>query len=416
MRQRESKKLGRAQSWASAASALSVCAGLGALACSSDNGAENALPPATGPGASADNQAGGGGTQTGTDSDGGAFLIDGTPGGDATMEACATSTSKASLLPTYLQFVIDISGSMNCRPTDPVDQGCMPGPGSKWSLTRAALGSVIAQMPSTLSAGAILYPDADIWDFSPLCFSGKASVPMAELSDAQKNVFGQVLNGTDAFGATPTEDAYLFAMQSFGGIPDESNKLIVLVTDGYPSVAKGCTGDGKSAAPTEPLVKAAADALTQGIKTFVVGSPGSETVRSALSQMASQGGTAMPGCSDNGPNYCHLDMTTQADFGQAITDALSAVAGKALACSFEVPAPGDGSEIDLNLVNVIYAPGAGAPEVIGQNSQSPCTGDGWHYSDDRTQIILCDETCTAVKANPEAAITIEFGCGTKQIK
>jgi hypothetical protein len=386
------------------------------IACSSSDKTTNIFPHGSGgTGAGASSGSGGGGAQPGGGSGGSTVLFDGTPGTDAPMEACATSTAKASLLPTYLQFLVDISGSMNCEPTDDPSSGCLPGdPASKWALTRAALVSAIDQMPATSSAGAILFPNAT--SSSSLCFSGNAAVPMAELTDAQKQLFKQVMNSTQAQGATPTEDAYLFAIQSFGSIQEESNKFVVLITDGMPTVSQGCQGDGHTAVPTAPLIADAANALGQGIKTFVIGSPGSENFRNALSQMASQGGTAPAGCSDNGPNYCHLDMTTQPDFGQAIADALNAIASKAISCVFDVPDPGDGGKLDPNLVNVIYTPGGGNPEYVGQSTESPCTGAGWHYSDDKKQIILCDETCKTAQADSAASINIEFGCATKQVR
>lgn len=330
-------------------------------------------------------------------------------GGDASMAACATSTAKASLLPSFLQFLCDTSGSMNCKPTEPPTVGCNYGdPQSKWVLTRSALESAVNTLPSGTSAGVITYPNAD----GANCFSNKSAVPIAALDDAQKQLIAQVLDSTAPGGATPTEDAYLFAIQSFTAVVQDSNKYIVLITDGLPTIAKGCQGDGYAAVPTAPLVTDAADAWAQGIRTFVIGSPGSEGFRADLSKMASAGGTAQPGCSDTGPDYCHLDLTTQADFGTAIADALNAIASQAISCVFNVPEPEDGGKLDPNLVNVIYTPSGEGPQYVPQNNAVPCSS-GWRYSSDKKQIILCEDTCKTVQADHGATITIEFGCQTK---
>ncbi|HQK21034.1 MAG TPA: vWA domain-containing protein, partial [Polyangiaceae bacterium] len=358
MRREESDRKNRAATRPGVTIVFILAAALAPGCSSSDSDAQFGSGGA-GAGAGANGATGGSGGQTGIGSDGGPIFMDGSTEAEQPIKECAKSTAKASLLPTYLQFLVDVSGSMNCKPTDPPSKGCQPGdPGSKWMLTRSALGSAIDLLPVSSSAGAILFPDVDPSGWNQLCFSNKSAVPMAPLTDGHKTLFKQVLNSTMAMGATPTEDAYLFAVQSFGAITEESNKFIVLITDGVPSVSKGCQGDGMTPVPTAPLVQAAAGAKAMGIKTFVIGSPGSEAVRTPLSEMASQGGTATPGCSDSGPNYCHLDMTTQSNFGQAITDALLEVAGKTIACSFALPEEdGDAGKVDPNLVNVMYTPG-----------------------------------------------------------
>jgi hypothetical protein len=52
-----------------------------------------------------------------------------------------------------------------------------------------------------------------------------------------------------------------------------------------------------------------------GIRTFVVGVPGSEPARTVLSSIAKQGGTAADGCDPQLGN-CHFDMTMAKDLVQ----------------------------------------------------------------------------------------------------
>ena len=123
----------------------------------------------------------------------------------------------------------------------------------------------------------------------------------------RQNLITRLQNQRTA-GNTPTHDAFLYAVDTIAASPLMGNKYVVLVTDGSPTFSLGCVGDGRTSVDTAPLIQAAAEATTRGVKTFVIGSPGSEEARSSLSAMATQGGTAPPGCSDTGPTYCHFDI------------------------------------------------------------------------------------------------------------
>src|SRR6185436_11811818 len=70
-------------------------------------------------------------------------------------------------------------------------------------------------------------------------------------------------------------------------------------------------------------------ALAVGIKTWVIGAPGSEPARHMLSSLAVAGGTARKGCNpgtnaDPQSGNCHYDMTTS-DFQQALEEALKQI-------------------------------------------------------------------------------------------
>ena len=130
-----------------------------------------------------------------------------------------------------------------------------------------------------------------------------------------------------------------------------------------------------------------------------------------LSEMAEAGGTAKPGCSHLGPDYCHFDMTTQTDLTQALTDALDDVVSQTLSCAYPIPPPPDGSTLDPGLVNVLFTQGNGVQKDIYQDTGSPCTG-GWQYSPDGQQILLCGTACDEVKADKMGRIDILFGCET----
>jgi len=151
--------------------------------------------------------------------------------------------------------------------------------------------------------------------------------------------------------------------------------------------------------------------LARGIRTFVIGSPGSEGARQSLSRMAEAGGTASAQCSHTGPNYCHFDMTTEPDLATGLTKALGIISGVALTCNYTIPAPSKGGVLDADKVNVLFtAPGA-AERLIAQSPGGDCS-EGWQYSADQTQIRLCGGTCDEVKAS-KGTLELQFGCATE---
>jgi hypothetical protein len=127
--------------------------------------------------------------------------------------------------------------------------------------------------------------------------------------------------------------------------------------------------------------------------------------------MAEAGGSARPGCSHDGPTYCHFDMTEERDFAAALAEALGQIAGLALSCAYDIPSPPNGGEIDLAKINVLYSPQGGQPEVITQSPGQGCA-QGWQYSQDQSQVLLCGDTCARVR-DADGSLTLEFGCATR---
>jgi hypothetical protein len=125
--------------------------------------------------------------------------------------------------------------------------------------------------------------------------------------------------------------------------------------------------------------------------TLVVVAPGSADARSWLSRAARAGGTAAPGCSDQGPQYCHVDMTVAPDLGLSLFRSF-AVPCYAPFCSWRVPTPPPG--MDLNLV---YRNSSGIYLVQQAPSSSGDCLRGWRFTADNTEIELCHETCDSVQ-------------------
>jgi hypothetical protein len=174
--------------------------------------------------------------------------------------------------------------------------------------------------------------------------------------------------------------------------------------------------------PTAPIIAEIAGALTnEKIRTFIIGSPGSEMssqggmdMRPWLSAAATAGGTATPGCMDSGPNFCHLDMTQAPDFGAALTAGLSSIAGQVVdSCTFTIPAPPSGQMINPDLTNLIITAGDGTSTLVLPDNTGTCT-EGWQF-DGTDKVVLCSQTCAEVKKDTAAHVQLVFGCSQDQV-
>ncbi len=381
-----------------------------ALACSSTgDGGDDGLYAGSGGGSAASagggGRSGGGGNGGGNGGTGAAINIGGSSGSVTDPDAgCATSSGKADIVPPTLMLVVDTSGSMGDPPPG--------GGGSKLALTKTALVTALGGMPDTNHVGLYNFPNT-----APLganCTNPNLRVPVAPLDQQQRTRLTNQINSLSALGGTPTQEAFRVGADGVANYSAPGQRFVVLLTDGDPTYGPNCVGTGSQKIPPaqqDALVNAVQARRASGIRTFVIGSPGSENSRDVLSRMARAGGTDTPGCSDTGPNYCHFDMTTAQNFGQALNQALQAISGQALTCSFAIPTPSDGQEIDLGRVNVVYTPSGQPAEEIGKSSNN-CQS-GWTYSSDNSRIELCGADCDRVKADPGGRVDVVFGCTTK---
>jgi hypothetical protein len=151
-------------------------------------------------------------------------------------------------------------------------------------------------------------------------------------------------------------------------------------------------------------------ATEEGVKTFLIGVPGSEPNRQWMSQAAVLGGTAPAGCSVDGGgsnSYCHMDMTTAPDFGVALRAGLNAVVGAVSPCTFAFAEPPDGEEIDPGKINVLLNEN-GDDTLIVRDDLGDC-GEGWQLSSNN-EILLCPDTCEYVQSHPGITVDLTFGC------
>jgi hypothetical protein len=346
--------------------------------------------------------------------------------------ACAGQTAKTEPLPAVLMLVVDTSGSM--------DNPAPGGGGSKWTVTREALRTAIGALPASTGVGVLYFPNMNTNPSTPngdptdpprplsACVDANAMIPIDLLGPPGSAHRTRVTNSLDNVngpqGGTPTDDAFRTARPPIETTTLPGPRFVVLITDGQPTFLAGCVGTGNvdDAVDPNPIIADVTAAKAAGVSTFVIGSPGSEQItnvpqytnntRKWLSLAASSGGTAAPGCVDDGPNYCHFDMSQSPNFADALRGALAKIVGTIVSCEYPLPIPPNNQTLDLSKVNVVFTPSGGKPALITQSSEANCT-TGWRYTADNAHVELCSQTCDQVKADPDPTLDVWFGCGTQ---
>jgi hypothetical protein len=369
----------------------------------------------------------GGATSTGTGGiigtagngvfDGGSVPITQTQIDEIGKQACAGFLTEGETLPSVLELVIDVSSSMK-------DQA--PGTNrSKWEVTRDALLEAIVGvngpgLSPSIAVGLLFYPNtAYTVSTQPqdinACVNTSAMVPINVLGPkgaAQRQLIGNAIEQAQLLLSTPTHDAYQYAL-NHGLLPSTApgKKFMLLITDGTPTVSLQCLNAQNRVTDVDPqpIVQEITTAAREEIKTFLIGSPGSDANRTWMSTAAVIGGTAIAGCNVNGPNYCHMDMTQAPDFSAALQAGLARVVGQITPCTFTLAEPPPGEQLDQNKINIIVSSGAQSSLIV-RDDVGDCT-QGWQLTADK-EILLCPDTCNQVKSDSNAKVNVLFGCGS----
>ena len=155
------------------------------------------------------------------------------------------------------------------------------------------------------------------------------SIPLADMTATQVDSLRQSLSITPA-GGTPIVAAAVLAYKHVYQPSFTGEGHVILLTDGADSCKAAydvSVGPGDHIAGLIDVE--APKALRLGIKTWVIGAPGSEPARQMLSNLARAGGTARKDCDPGSPDNpesgnCHYDMT-EGDFQLALRNALEQI-------------------------------------------------------------------------------------------
>ena len=361
---------------------------------------------------------------SGANGNGGDDLVGGGNTTGTISESCGASTF-ANQVPGSILVVLDKSGSMSGGDGQP----------DKWGPSVDALKFMMSGASPELGMGLLPFPEGKFDDSglvgcafdpsSPACQAIFADggckdvattpvVPVGPLSQTQ----GPIASWLDSHGpggGTPTlwalKNAYAY-MQSFQA-PGE--RFVLLITDGEPNTYQPAMMVGGFGFPesnveckTLPAIEAEALAAAAGapkVKTFVIGSPGSEPAGSFLSQIAINGETKKSDTCSAGAKDCHYQIG-KANFQQDLEMALADIAGKLSECVFELP---QGENVDPDYVNVNLESGGATTQLYKDVAHQ----DGWDYTDGtQTKVELFGPACEKFKAEQGAKVSIILGCET----
>jgi hypothetical protein len=378
------------------------------------------------------------------------------PGGDDDAPdadlGCVTAMYNAEQTPLALLVVLDRSSSMAMN--------------NKWAFAAQAIVSALDQdVFDAVSVGLYVAPSGEvagpacIFNFPVSCQSPAFPQIDLQLAGTEKSTAATGVrrdikdwltgNQPDAGlgDASPLYNAIQAAIGSLTLWPTEGKRALMIVTDGTISCTSlssrpgytDCNGCNDWENPTNivSMLTAAHDDPNTPIETFIVGVPGADTfdstacnyppyhMRLALSAMAAAGAPDYISATCDGRTYtqgggdptesCHFDMTQPGSFSAAaVADALSTVRGATLGCTFDLPTPPDGSQLDLGYVNVSLTVD-GIPMDLPRRADmsNPCTTQGcWDYTPDNTQIELIGQACSDVAQASSVQVQIITGCVT----
>ncbi|HEY3494091.1 MAG TPA: vWA domain-containing protein, partial [Polyangiaceae bacterium] len=250
-----------------------------------------------------------------------------------------------------------------------------------------------------------------------------------ERGESQVDAIVEALEAHDPVGGTPTADALDLALQYFtegDGRSLEGNRYVLLATDGGPncndditcdeddctinredpSATEGCGGsccEPDRAGPTSCLdedrsvmqVEALAAA---GIKTIVVGIPGTEFFADTLDALAEAGDAPNP---EAPPSYYRV---TAEEGAEGLTETLTRITtGLITSCRLQLTSTPDDPNYE-GLLNVVI-----------DGKEVPQAGDdGWDVdrATEPPTIVLKGETCEAMETQGASQVTVTYGCPT----
>lgn len=416
-----------------------------------------------------------GGTGTGGGTFTSSSTSSGGTGGEGGFGACAKFNAEAQQSPAALMFILDGSASMNgtkwsaaqlavvqAIDTDVFDTmslglltfptGFQNPPG----CICAYLGFDPQDPQSQQTCNALLAPGVSC-GVSPL-----AQIPIQAAGTNKSNastgvrhdiyqylVTAHPLSNSD--DGSPIYDALVSGYNTLKGT-NIDKRIAVLITDGGFS----CTSVANPARPGYPdgyqcpdweypdavnkLISDARQDPTKPINTFIIGVPGSNSHATdpmfpyavppysmllALSTYAVSGSpdTVDASCDKSAvfsqtgadPTHpCHIDLSNGATFNAgALADAIAAIRGKALGCTYDLPDPPPGETIDPGQVNVVLtADGMDYVVPKRKDASDACQTDPcWDY-DQSGKVELIGAACSTVSGAASAKVDIYVGCAT----
>jgi len=346
-------------------------------------------------------------------------------GADA--DECGAQAVEAQFYPVNILLVMDKSGSMANVP---------PGyPASKWDALKTALQAALTGVQDRVSFGLQVFPttatDEPIaYDCGARCCEMPAHAAMnvpIQPGPAGVPAILDALQSSGPAGATPTARALQRAYDYFSVTPIRDERYVLLATDGGPNCnpvlsceleqctvnidgAEGCSLDSEfSCCYNKPdgcldadSTIAQIEALQSiGVRTIVVGIPGSELYAANLNDFAVAGQAENP---NPPPEYYEVSAAGGVEELTATFVEITISLGR----SCEILIPPDRQIDDLNKVNVALN-----CQVLPKDAAD---GSGWVYVFDAngivTSIQILGPACDMIQDEGVERIDTVFDCNT----
>lgn len=334
----------------------------------------------------------------------------------------ATGEYEATREPSNVLFLYDRSGSMHIQ---------LPSKATRWDATKRGFFELLEKLPSTVSAGLMLFPqgDAPVNEWCGIdasvndvrCKSGwpepsqqdrcdaglyTPSVASDYLSAEQIAELEGKVSASDRefYWGTPLSTALSAAIAAQRASQLPGAKSVILLTDGNPT---SCGDEGISN-DISHVVDAAAVGLDGNgalVRTFVIGLADSSrqaAKASNLSAIAEAGGTSRTkGCAKN--DSCFYKLTDD-NFADDLKKVFEQVSAQAFTCTFNLPSQSAGA--DLSQLNVQLESTLRTNPTVARD---PAHKEGWDLLPNGTQIQLYGEACRAM-TDDAAKLRIVVGC------
>lgn len=340
----------------------------------------------------------------------------------STISPCGAATATLDFVRPNLYFAIDASGSMTDRiPRGEATTTSGPPPVNRYAALARAIGALLARVGHRVNYGATLFPSSDVD-----CDAGEEIHPLGAGDDVSFAVSGEVgpvlrqlmfsIERRSPRGGTPVALALRGLPARLAGAGPDS--YVFLVTDGGPNcnvdarcgvdacilnIERTRIGDGLACDEDlnccDPSLFGATNCLDSdgslgavrglsaaGVRTFVIGIPGSEAYASLLDQLAVAGGTARA----ESPRYYRV---SDADELLETVSALGSTVALSCRISLREPPP------DPGLVNVFFD-----GELVPNDP-----ANGWTFSD-ATSVQVHGAACALLENGDVLQADVIAGC------
>jgi hypothetical protein len=352
----------------------------------------------------------------------GSIVVD-MAGGAGAPGDCGATALEAAPPEVNVLLVVDKSSSMSA--TEEYPDG-------RWKTLGDALESALREAEAKIWFGLELFPFADDPEETPAtCQTPSKMDVLIPIESGRSRVDDVVdaLRSHDPAGGTPTADALGLALSYFedgDGRELTGSRYVLLATDGGPNcnaditceagdctinrenpgASMGCDGsccepeyEGPTSCLDDDRTVARVEALAAaGIKTIVVGIPGTDFFSDTLDALAEAGHAPNP---DAPPSYYRV---TAADGAEGLTDVLTRITtGLITSCRLELTSTPPDPNYE-GLLNV---------EIDGE--EVPQAGEnGWDVdrTTDPPTVVLKGDTCEELEREGAESVTITYGCPT----